>query len=50
MTDDRRQRMGAIFPDGVCDWTRPGVDESPIAGTWLFLSAPGRWSIQPAAP
>jgi len=47
MTDARWQRLNAIFPNGVCDWTRPGVDESAIEGTWLFFSAPGRWSNQP---
>jgi len=28
-------RMTAAFPDGVCDWTRPGVGQTPLAGTWL---------------
>ena len=23
------------FPDGVCDWTRPGVGQQPLTGTWL---------------
>lgn len=28
-------RLGAIFPEGVCDWTKPGVGQQPLAGTWL---------------
>jgi hypothetical protein len=25
-TDEERARLAEIFPGGVCDWTRPGVD------------------------
>ena len=28
-------RLKAIFPQGVCDWSKPGVKERPISGTWL---------------
>jgi len=28
-------RLTAAFPDGVCDWTRPGVGQQPLSGTWL---------------
>jgi hypothetical protein len=27
-------RLHAIFPNGVCDWSKPGVKERPIAGVW----------------
>ena len=27
-------RLNAIFPDGVCDYTQPGVGQVPLAGTW----------------
>ena len=30
----QRARLGAIFSDGVCDWSQPGVGEEPLAGTW----------------
>jgi hypothetical protein len=23
------------FPDGVCDWSKPGVGQQKLAGTWL---------------
>jgi len=26
-TDDQWARLQAAFPDGVCDWTRPGIDQ-----------------------
>ena len=28
-------RLHGIFPDGVCDWTRPGVGQTGLKGTWL---------------
>lgn len=28
-------RLSAAFPDGVCDWTKPGVGQQPLTGTWL---------------
>ena len=27
-------RLQQIFPDGTCDWSKPGVEQQPIAGTW----------------
>ena len=27
-------RLNEIFPDGVCDWSKPGVGQVPLAGTW----------------
>lgn len=27
-------RLKNIFPDGVCDWTKPGIDQQKLAGTW----------------
>ena len=26
-----------IFPNGVCDYTLPGVDQSPTDGIWQFF-------------
>ncbi len=28
-------RLQAIFPAGVCDWSRPGVEQQGLAGTFL---------------
>lgn len=28
-------RLQRIFPQGVCDWSQPGVGREPLAGTWL---------------
>lgn len=27
-------RLQLIFPSGVCDWSKPGVGQQPLAGTW----------------
>lgn len=34
-TPEQWARLGAIFPEGVCDWNKPGVGQEPLAGTWL---------------
>ncbi|NUS00692.1 MAG: hypothetical protein HOV67_36190 [Kribbellaceae bacterium] len=34
-TDADWRRLHAIFPGGVCDWSKPGVGQQPLAGTWL---------------
>src|SRR5207247_3645179 len=37
------QFMGlqSVFPDGVCDYSKPGVGQQPLAGTWLSYPGPG---------
>jgi len=30
-------RLQNVFPTGVCDWSVPGVDQQPLAGTWQFF-------------
>jgi len=34
-SDPERQRLRAIFPSGVCDWKKPGVEQQKPVGTWL---------------
>jgi hypothetical protein len=34
-TDAEKERLATIFPDGVCDWSKPGVEQQPLAGSWL---------------
>lgn len=29
------ERLRVVFPEGVCDWSRPGVGTAPVEGTWL---------------
>ncbi len=30
-------RLQNIFPGGVCDWSKPGIEQQPLAGTWQFF-------------
>ena len=34
-------RLKSIFPDGVCDWSRPGVNQRKLKDTWLGYPTPG---------
>lgn len=36
-TDDQLVTLREVFPDGVCDWTRPGLDETDTV-PWLDYS------------
>jgi hypothetical protein len=35
-------RLKAIFPQGVCDWSRPGVGQKEPKGTWLAFPEAGK--------
>ena len=41
-TADEMARLKAIFPEGVCDWSKPGVGQQPLAGTWLSFGGDDR--------
>jgi hypothetical protein len=34
--------LKATFPNGVCDYTKPGVGQVPLAGTWLMFMGDAR--------
>ncbi len=34
MNATQQARLAAIYPDGVCDWSKPGVGQQPLAATW----------------
>jgi hypothetical protein len=40
-TADQKDRLVATFPDGVCDWSKPGVGQQPPMDTWLSFATPG---------
>jgi hypothetical protein len=33
-TPDEMTQLKRIFPGGVCDWSKPGVEQQPMAATW----------------
>ncbi len=38
LSDEHLERLAAVFPTGVCDWTRPGRGQQPMATTWPDLT------------
>jgi hypothetical protein len=40
VTETQMTRLRAVFRRGVCDWSRPGVGQVPMAGTWVDYSRP----------
>lgn len=41
-TDTQWARLQDVFPDGVCDWSRPGVGQDGRPEPWLEYGVPGR--------
>ena len=39
LTPDEMDRLRGIFPDGVCDWSQPGVGQTDLRGTWLTFGS-----------
>lgn len=40
-TEEEIAELAAIFPEGVCDYARPGQGQQPLAGTWLSFGPAG---------
>jgi hypothetical protein len=38
-------RLREVFPQGVCDWSAPGVGQVPQLGTWLSYNGQGGWTV-----
>ncbi len=38
-TDEQAARLEAVFPDGVCDYSKPGIGQVPLEGTWLSFGS-----------
>ena len=34
-TPEQQARLSTVFPQGVCDWSRSGVEQQGLRGTWL---------------
>ncbi|MEZ5238782.1 MAG: DUF6351 family protein [Microthrixaceae bacterium] len=34
LTEEQATRLEAVFPEGVCDWTRPGVGQVALGDPW----------------
>jgi len=40
-TEDQWARLEATFPDGVCDWSKPGIDQVSSTPWMTFAGGPG---------
>jgi hypothetical protein len=41
-TGSELSHLKAIFPGGVCDWSRPGVGQKKLEATWLAFPTAGK--------
>ncbi len=41
ISDAQFARLSAVFATGVCDYSQPGVGQTPLTSTWLNYTAPG---------
>ena len=41
-------RLNAVFPGGVCDWTKPGVGQQEAISPLTFAAGPGGQPLPPA--
>ena len=48
-TPTQQTRLNAVFPGGVCDWTKPGVGQQDPVAPMTFSAGPGGAAL-PAAP
>jgi hypothetical protein len=46
-TDDQWATLQKAFPSGVCDWTRPGIDQVPSNPWTSFADGPGGRPMEP---
>jgi len=42
-TSDEVARLRKIFPDGVCDYGRPGVNQVDLLSTWITYTGVGEY-------
>ncbi len=41
LNDEQFERLEAVFPNGVCDWSKPGVGQQTSSPWWTFAAGPG---------
>jgi hypothetical protein len=48
LTAAQLARLGLVFPDGVCDWSKPGVGQQAAISPLTFTAGPGGKPLPPA--
>src|SRR6185503_2749793 len=46
-SSDQWARLQGTFPDGVCDWSQPGVGQQPAQSPLTFTAGPGGTPLPP---
>jgi hypothetical protein len=46
-SDAQLARLNAAFPDGVCDWSRPGIGQQEAISPLTFAAGPGGQPLPP---
>lgn len=46
-TAEQLNRLYATFPDGVCDWSKPGIGQQPARSPLTFAAGPGGHRLPP---
>jgi hypothetical protein len=41
LTAAQLTQLRAVFPDGVCDYRKRGIEQQPLEGTWLTYPGGG---------
>jgi hypothetical protein len=36
-------QLRQVFPDGVCDYSKPGIEQARLAGTWAYFKGDGEF-------
>nr|HET7857560.1 DUF6351 family protein [Caldimonas sp.] len=47
-TAGQQARLNTLFPNGVCDWTKPGVSQQDPASPLTYAAGPGGAALPPA--
>jgi hypothetical protein len=48
LTSAELDTLRQVFPDGVCDYSKPGIGQTALAGTWIVYEGDG--AINPLQP
>jgi hypothetical protein len=42
--------LQSIFPDGMCDWSKPGIEQRGLLGTWITFTDIGKYKKDTPPP
>jgi hypothetical protein len=45
LTSNQLAQLKTVFPQGVCDYSRRGVEQQALAATWLSYPSPGEFDL-----